>query len=81
MLPRAIDFIKRRKSGKYALSDPGFEKHGVYFMVEVDEQGNVYQLTPQGERDGAPLRDDHWVRQDVQAYFVSADASLFVRLA
>jgi len=80
MLPPAIAAIKRRRSGKYALANPGFELHGKYYMVEVDENGLIHELNQQNERVGV-LPDDHWTSNDVQAYYVNNDQSLFVRIA
>lgn len=79
-VPRAIAFIKAKRPGKFAIANPGFEIHRVYLVVEVDEYGFVHQLNQQGERDGV-LNDDAWTRDDVQAYYVNEDKTLFIRIA
>lgn len=56
-------YIQRMKKipGKHAVSDLFSWARGKYVVVEVDADGKVYQLTPEGERDGE-LDDEGWAR-------------------
>jgi hypothetical protein len=66
--------------GRYAVSNAGFRRqHRRYIVVEVDAAGRVYQLTPQGERDGPPLDPDGWF-PDTRIYTINKNETVFVRI-
>lgn len=58
VLPKVIATIKRTP-GTYYVTHPVGLALGVYGAVEVDEDGVVHQLTPEGKRYGV-LDDDGW---------------------
>lgn len=50
----------KKLPGKHAVTSPWvWMGEGKYAVVEVTEDGKVYQLTPEGKRDGE-LSDDGW---------------------
>lgn len=59
-------FIRRvmMQPGRYAITSFVMLLRGAYYCVEVDEQGLVWQLDPQGERDGE-LRLDGWKGDEI----------------
>lgn len=70
-LPPDIAWIKRHP-GTYAVtSDP---RHCYFAVVEVDQQGRIYQLNSVGQRDGI-LSDDGWTQdREVHAHYYDPDS-------
>ena len=54
-------FIRRilKKPGRYVITSFPAMAHGGYYVIDVDEEGKAWQLTPSLERDGE-LRPDGW---------------------
>lgn len=52
--------------GRHYLSTPfAWNVLGLYATVEVDVEGNCYQLNPQNERDGL-LSEDGWLPETIE---------------
>lgn len=79
-LPKDIAWIKQHP-GQYAVSsDPNMNS---FVFVEVDDKGQVHQLTKNGVPDGI-LCDDGWTQdREVRAYHCIGDSPedfVFVRV-
>ena len=52
------------RPGFYEVSSLGLLAKGQYFVVEVEANGTVHQLTPEGQRDGVLVREG-WAPQAI----------------
>lgn len=77
-LPKDIAWIKQHP-GTYAVSSDPRMHH--YAVVEVDENGQLFQLNPVGMRDGL-LDDEGWLTLNVKAYYMqgTSEEPIFARV-